>query len=441
MMYPRLKLARNLIRDDGVIFISIDDTEQANLRKICDDVFGEDNFVANIIWQKKYSPSNDAKWLSDNHDFILCYAKNKNVWRPNLLARSKEQNQRYTNPDNDPRGNWKPSDLSVKTYSEKNDYPITTLAGRIVRPPSGSCWRLSQGKLQEMIADNRIWFGIDGNNVPAIKRFLNEVKDGITPLTIWTYQEVGHNQTAAKEIKYIFKDSNSKIFDTPKPTSLIKKIIDIASEENGIILDFFAGSATTGHATWLKNLEYQGKRKFICVQIPEKVLGGEGNISDLSRERLRRSAKAIKDSNPLFNGDLGFKVFKLDTSNIKRWEAGFDTLEADLMDAVDYIKQDRSSEDLLFELLLKYGLDLAVPIETRTIAGQCVYSIGLGALVVCLDDDISMDVADGIGALKEELQPEIMRVVFKDSSFKDDVVKTNAIQTLKRFGIQDIKSL
>ena len=225
-------------------------------------------------------------------------------------------------------------------------------------------------------------------------------------------------------------------------------MIEHACTNGSIILDFFAGSASTGHAVYRKNIEDQGHRKFILVQFPEPipentvaVRCGYKTISDIAKERIRRAAKKIKEESPLFNGDLGFKVFKLDTSNIKRWEAGFDTLEADLMDAVDYIKQDRSSEDLLFELLLKYGLDLAVPIETRTIAGQCVYSIGLGALVVCLDDDISMDVADGIGALKEELQPEIMRVVFKDSSFKDDVVKTNAIQTLKRFGIQDIKSL
>jgi adenine-specific DNA-methyltransferase len=238
------------------------------------------------------------------------------------------------------------------------------------------------------------------------------------------------------------------LFDFPKNPDAIKLMIDCVGDEIGIILDFFAGSASTAQAVLEKNIEEDKSLRFICVQLPEIVAPnsnvhelGFKNIADISKERIRRAAKKIKAENPDYDGDLGFKVFKLDSSNIKRWDANFETLEQDLLGAVDYIKQERSSEDVLYELLLKYGLDLTVPIETRTIAGKTIYSIGLGALVVCLEKDVSMDVVNGIGALKEELNPEIMRVVFKDEGFKDDVVKTNALQTLKRYGIEDIKSL
>ena len=254
-------------------------------------------------------------------------------------------------------------------------------------------------------------------------------------------------------------------FDYPKPVSLIKYLFNFIVENNDLVLDFFAGSGTTAESVLRSNLDLDSKGcKYILVQLPEALdprnaidknqkekveqtraflnsLSKPANIAELSKERIRRAAKKIQEENPDYDGDLGFKVFKLDSSNIKRWEADFDTLEQDLLGAVDYIKNERSSEDVLYELLLKYGLDLTVPIETRTIAGKTIYSIGLGALVVCLEIDVSMDVVNGIGALKEELNPEIMRVVFKDEGFKDDVVKTNALQTLKRYGIEDIKSL
>jgi adenine-specific DNA-methyltransferase len=251
----------------------------------------------------------------------------------------------------------------------------------------------------------------------------------------------------ASETKNLTKEGNVSFPNGKKPLALLKRLLNMQSEKDYIVLDFFAGSGSTAHAVLQQNIEDNGNRRFIMVQLPEKAESDPEsddsfkNIAELSKERIRRSAKKIKEENPLFSGDLGFKVFKLDTSNIKTWEAGFDTLKDDLIAAADYIKQDRSSDDIVFELLLKYGLDLTVPIETRTIAGKKVYSIGLGALVVCLDNDVPMETVNGIGALKEELKPEIMRVVFKDSGFKDDVVKTNALQTLKRFGVEDIKSL
>ena len=243
LMRDRLEIIRELLSDDGSLWITIDDNEAHYLKVMCDELFGRANFIANAIWQKKYSPQNDAKWLSDNHDHILIYAKNKQIWRPNLLPRSDDMNARYKNPDKDLRGVWKPADFSVKTYSAANDYPITTPSGRVVNPPKSRCWVTSESKFKELIADNRIWFGESGNNVPSVKKFLNEVKDGSTTMTVWTYEEVGHNQDAKKEIKEF---NDSVVFDTPKPEKLIQRILTLATNPNDLVLDSFAGSGTTG---------------------------------------------------------------------------------------------------------------------------------------------------------------------------------------------------
>lgn len=242
LMRDRLEILKRLLADDGSIWISLDDNEQAYCKVLCDEIFGRSNFINNVIWQKKYAPQNDAKWLSDNHDFIMVYAKNKEIWRPNLLPRSEEMNARYKNPDNDPRGAWKSSDLSVKTYNKNTDYPIQIPSGRIVNPPPGRCWRTSKEKFNELVADNRVWFGPDGNSVPSIKRFLTEVKQGMVSLTIWSYEEVGHNQDARKEVLAF----NSKdVFATPKPERLIQKVLTLASNPGDLVLDSFLGSGTT----------------------------------------------------------------------------------------------------------------------------------------------------------------------------------------------------
>ena len=449
MMYPRLKLARNLLRDDGVIFVSIDDNEQANLKKVCDEIFGEENFVNNIIWQKKYAASNDAKYFSDVHDFILCYCKNKQKWKPNFLPRPKELNDKYKNPDNDPRGVWYSTNLSVKTYSKKNDYVITSPAGIEFSPPPSRCWAVSKQKYEELLADGRIWFGKDGSSRPYQKKFLTEVQQGVVPTTLWLHEEAGHTIGAKSQIRDLFSDT-SALFDTPKPTKLIDRLLALTeSEDKGeIVLDFFAGSCSTAHAVVLRNQSKLQEKKYIMVQLPEVndensevAKAGYKTVAELSKERLRRSCSKIKEEKPDYNGDLGFKVLKLDSSNIKPWDADFEDLEGSLLGAVDNIKSERSEEDVLYEILLKYGLDLTLPIETRTIEGKKVFSIGLGALVICLDSHITLDVVEGIGKLKAELEPEVMRVVFKDNGFKDDVVKTNAIQILKRYDIEDVKSL
>ena len=268
MMYPRLKLLQRLLADDGAIFISIDDNEQALLRLICDEIFGSNNFISNVIWQKKFSPQNDAKYFSDMHDFIVVYAKNKVNWDRNLLPRDSEQNSRYKNPDNDPRGPWTSGDMSVKTYSADYDYPITIPSGRVVKASNGRCWRTSKENFKKLVDDNRIWFGENGDNVPRIKRFLNEVQDGKVPVTLWLRTEVGDNQEARQELKKIFSDSAFP-FDTPKPPRLIERILQIATDKNSIILDSFAGSGTTAQTVLNINKKDGGNRKFILVEMED----------------------------------------------------------------------------------------------------------------------------------------------------------------------------
>ena len=310
MMMPRLKLLRELLAEDGAIFISCDDNEQHNLRCLLDEIFGEQNFIQNIIWQKKYSPQNDAKYFSDMHDFIICYAKNKiegdvkDGWKRNLLDRTEEMDKRYSNPDNDPRGNWKPSDFSVKTYSKEYDYPIETPSGRIVNPPKGRSWTTSNENFKQLSKENRIWFGETGNNVPALKKFLTDVKQGSVPTTIWTYKEVGHNQQAKQDLKEIFKEV-SLPFDTPKPFSLIERILEIATNEDDIILDSFAGSGTTAHAVLELNKKDGGNRKFICIEM-------EDYSNTITAERVRRVINGVSESKKFKEGTGGtFSYFEL----------------------------------------------------------------------------------------------------------------------------------
>lgn len=283
LMRDRLEIIKRLLADGGSLWITIDDNEAHYLKVLCDEVFGRGNFVANAIWQKKFSPQNDAKWLSDNHDHILIYAKHKEIWRPNLLERSELADSRYSNPDNDPRGAWASSDMSVRTYSETTDYPITTPSGKIVKPAESRCWSVSQDKFEELVKDNRIWFGKSGSNVPRIKTFLSEVKQGLVPLTVWLNTEVGNNQDAKKEVKQF----NAKdVFDTPKPEKLVQRIIHLATNPGDLVLDSFAGSGTTGAVA------HKMGRRWIMVELGEhchthiiprlqKVIDGEdqGGIS------------------------------------------------------------------------------------------------------------------------------------------------------------------
>jgi len=312
MMTPRLKLLRELLRDDGVIFVSIDDNEQHHLRMLMDSVFGEQNFITNIVWQKKYSPQNDAKYFSDMHDFIVVYAKRRNTngsdsgWQRNLLPRREEQNARYKNPDDDPRGPWKPADFSVKTYSEAYDYPITTPSGRIVNPPRGRSWATGEETFEAWRKDSRIWFGKNGNNVPSVKIFLSEVQEGVVPLTLWLRTEVGDNELGKKEIKTIFGDVKLP-FDTPKPSALVKRIIELSTDRDSIVLDSFAGSGTTAHAVLAVNKEDEGNRRFILVEC-------EDYAEEITAERVRRviqGAPNAKDENLRHGLGGSFSYFEL----------------------------------------------------------------------------------------------------------------------------------
>ena len=454
MIYPRLKLAHSLLRDDGVIFVSIADHEIHNLRAAMNEVFGEENFVATVIWQKVYSPKNTARHFSEDHDYIVVYAKNAETWTPRLLPRTEEMEARYANQDNDPRGPWKAGDLSARNYYSEGTYPISCPSGRqLSGPPPGTYWRVSKAKFDELDADNRIWWGTDGNNVPAIKRFITEVKDGRVPQTLWTYQEVGHTQEGKKELMAAVEFPNSDVvFDTPKPTRLIRRILQLATSPDGtdLVVDFFAGTGTTMDAVFTQNAEDGGKRRCILVQLPEPLAGAESSgwttIADVTRARIKGAGKRHKDSDPMFAGDVGFRTFRLDSSNIRAWNPDPTALEQSLFAHQDHLVEARTESDVLYELLIKLGLDLCVPVEHRTVGGKEVHSVGGGVLLGCLATSISAGdvetLAQGIVAWREELAPAgDTTCVFRDSAFVDDVAKTNLAAILGQHGIQNVRSL
>ena len=454
MIYPRLKLAKNLLRDDGVVFVSIADHEIHNLRAVMNEVFGEENFVASVIWQKVYSPKNSARHFSEDHDYIVVYAKNADTWTPRLLPRTQEMEARYTNTDNDPRGAWKPGDLSARNYYGEGTYPITCPSGRqLSGPPPGTYWRVSKPKFDELDADGRIWWGLDGNNVPAIKRFLSEVKDGRVPQTLWTYEEVGHTQEAKKELIATVSFPNSDVvFDTPKPTRLLRRILQIATspESNDLIVDFFAGTGSTMDAVFQQNAEDGGNRRCILVQLPEPLPGAESvgwtSIADITKARLKGAGKRIKENSPLFKGDVGFRVFKLDTSNIRAWNPTVNDLKTSLFDHLEHLEAGRSSDDILYEILLKLGLDLCVPIDKREIAGKQVNSVGAGVLMTCLDESIKAAEVEALALGMVAWRKELGTVgdttaVFRDSAFENDVAKSNLAAILEQHGIKQVRSL
>lgn len=434
MIYSRLMVARTLLTEDGVIFISIDDNEVENLRKICDEVFGEGNFIAQLVWERAYSPKNDAKFVSNSHDYVLMVAKNSDEFVIGRLDRTEEANARYSNPDNDPRGIWKPSDMSVKTYNAECDYSITTPSGRVVEPPAGRCWSLSKKAFFERLQDNRIWFGSDGNSVPSIKRFLTELKhEGMAPTSILFYKEVGHSQEGAKEVVALFGDKG--VFDGPKPVRLIERLITLANlKEDSIVLDFFSGSATTAHALMQVNAKKNKSCKYILVQLPELVSEtkkdlGYKNICEIGEERIRRAGKKIKEESPLTTADLdtGFRVFRLDEGNyedVKRSPKEFKQDQLDLF--LNNIKTDRNDLDLLFGCMLDWGVQLSLPMTQEVVDGKTIYTVNDGDLVACFAENVSEDV---VKAMADKMP---LRVIFRDSCFAQDADKINIYETFKQ---------
>ena len=432
MMYSRLRLARNLLRYDGMIFISIDDNELANLKRLCDDIFGERNFLADVIWQKKYAATNDVKGFSNLHDYILVYGKSDKFER-NLLPRTEEQNKPYKNNDNDGKGFWRSDNLLVKSFSTSGVYPIVNPnTGQEYYPPKGSSWRASKSTMKVWLEERRVFFGKDGLGAPQLKRYLNEVQQGRVPTTWWPFNEVGHNDAANKEVRSLF---NSKApFDTPKPTKLIAQMLKIGSSKDSIILDFFAGSGTTAHAVMKLNAEDNGKRKFICVQLPEKTdeksdafKAGFINIAEISKERIRRAGSQILqnlDENKSL--DVGFRVLKIDSSNMKDIYYQPEQYDKTMLDhMVSHIKEDRSAEDLLFQVMLDWGIELSLPIERKTINGSEVYFVAGNTLVACFDK-FTMNVVDEIAKIKP------LRVVSTELAIMHDQDKTNIKERFKQ---------
>ena len=436
MIYSRLLVARTLLANDGVIFISIDDNEVHHLRKICDEVFGAGNFLAQVVWERAYAPINLMKHFSPSHDYIVCYAKDVDLAICNGIPRSSEADARYSNPDNDPRGVWQSDNLSVGPAIEANIYPITTPSGRVVEPPAGRSWSLSANAFAERLRQNRIWFGSDGNGVPRMKRFLSELrKTGVTPMTIWKYEEVGHSQDATKALAGIF--DGKKYFDYPKPVDLIKRCISLYSSPDSLILDFFSGSATTAHAVMQLNAEDGGKRKYICVQLPEETpegsearKAGYNTICEIGKERIRRAGKKIKEEAGLMGQDLdtGFRVLRTDSSNMEEVyfePAGLE--QQDLFAQVDSVKADRSELDLLFGCMVDWGVELSYPLRTEEVDGKHLHIVNEGALVACFDKEISVEAVSRIAELKP------LRVIFREECFATDADKLNIYEKFKQF--------
>lgn len=448
MIYPRLKVAKDLLSEDGAIFISVDDHEVENLKKICNETFGERNFVACVVWQRTYAPISLKKYFSESHDFCLIYARNLDTFSMNLLPRSDKQNKDYKNPDNDPRGPWKVGNLTVGPAVEKQIYPIIGPTGRTFMPPSGYCWRFTKERFEQMRSDNRIWFGIDGSNSPVPKLFLSEVQDGVTPMTLWTFDEVGHGQEATRELRDLM---GASVFTSPKPIRYMTRLLQIGSNNNSLILDFFSGSSSTAHTVLKMNAEDGGNRKFIMVQLPEETdekseayKAGYKNICEIGKERIRRAGKKILEEQQakqadLFSGDkkpldIGFRVLKLDSSNMEDvYYRPEESSEHTLFE--DNIKPGRSSEDLLFQVMLECNLPLSAKIETEKIGGKEVFSVNDGYLIACFDEKVNENI------IKEIAKRKPYYFIMRDSSLETDNVADNFEQIWEAYSKDTIRRI
>lgn len=448
MMYPRLYLARNLLQDEGVIFISIDDNEAANLRKLCDEIFGEENFQADISWQKRYTRSNNTVDFTTVIEHIFCYSK-ADCFSVNLLERNEEADSRYSNPDNDPRGPWKgASFLNPATPEQRPNlcYPIRNPKTGQVTNPTTNAWRRSKDEFERLLKENQLYWGLDGRQpVPSIKMFLSEARN-ITPINFWDHEFAGNTDIGTKELKDLMGE---KIFDNPKPVLLIKRIIEHACDKNSIVLDFFSGSGSTAHAILEKNRDDAGKRAFILVQLPEPTERNDyKTISDITKERVRRVIKKYNEAdssklpgNEAVKQDLGFKVFKLAESNFKPWQAEIPSGDAEILSKqlefhASHIREGRTSDDILYEILLKSGFPLPTQVEKVTLCSKVVYSIAAGAMLICLDNALTHDLIKAMADRKPE------RVICLDEGFAgNDQLKTNAVQTMKARGVTSFRTV
>jgi adenine-specific DNA-methyltransferase len=446
MMYPRLKLAKNLLREDGIIFISIDDNEVGNLRKICDEIFGEENFEGMISWRRRHNQPNDkTKMIARVSEYIITYSKNARILKERGtfygLPLSQERINEYTNPDNDPKGPWTTNPWKAATGRGGSFYTIETPTGKRYE----TTWYGNKETFEKLLKENRVYWTGDGDGLPRIKIYLEEaLKKGQAAIDFFTHTQFGSNQEGSAELEEILAQKG--LFDNPKPTKLLKSLVKLASKEDDIVLDFFSGSAATAHAVMQLNTEDNSNRKFIMVQLPELTdekseayKAGYKNICEIGKERIRRAGDKIVAETGKTDLDIGFKVFKLDSSNVKTWDPDFENLEQTLFDLQNNIKEDRTKEDLLYEILLKIGLPLTTPIEEIDYKGKTIYNIGFGSVLLCLENEIDLEIVNEMMKHQSEHMPP--KVIFKESGFINDSVKTNAIQTLKKNGITDVRSV
>lgn len=444
MIYPRLKVARDLLSDDGVIYISMDDNEIDNLRKVCSEVFGSQNFVACIVWQKKYAATNDSKGYSTTHDYIVVYAKDINSFDRNLLPRTAEQNAPYKYDDGDGKGLWRSDNILVKSFSPSGVYPIVNPnTGVEYLPPEGSCWRASQDTMAKWLAENRIFFGKYGKGAPQLKRYLNEVQQGRVPLTWWPFEEVGHNDAANKEVSSLF--GRKTPFDTPKPTTLIAQMLRISTNKEALILDFFSGSATTAHAVIKLNAEDGGKRKFIMVQLPEITdeksearKAGYETICQIGEERIRRAGKKVKEEAGLQGQDLdiGFRVLKLDSSNMEDVFYTPEDFDAqNIFTTVDNVKPDRTPLDLLFQVLPELDIELSAKIEEKEVSGKKVFFVDGDYLIATFDMDVNESTVTEIAKMKPQY------FVMRDASAANDNVLDNFEQIFRHYSPKTVRKI
>lgn len=446
MLYPRLRLAKDLLTDTGVIFISIDENEVQNMRKICDEIFGEQNFISQLGWQKVYSPKNQARYFSNDYEFVLCYCRNKDVFTLGMLPRTAAMNARYKNPDNDPRGDWKPGDC-VGNGERKNGYydVVSPLTGKVFNVPKGKHWVYAPDTMKKMLAENRIYFGKDGNAFPAVKQFLSDVT-GRRASSLLLYEDYGHTDMAKKDLIKLFSDLVQVPFDTPKPVKLIKMLSILGTEKDDIILDFFSGSATTAQAVMELNAEDSSShRKYVLVQIPELLEDNPGaeaiglhTIADVGKERIRRAGKKIKEDSPLTTQDLdvGFRVLKCDTSNMKEVYYNPAEYEVSMFSRLeDNIKEDRTPEDLLFQVMLELGVLLSSKIEETTIAGKKVFNVEDNYLIACFDSDVTEETITAIAKQKPYY------FVMRDSSMANDSVATNFDQIFATYSPDTVRKV
>lgn len=468
MMYPRLKLARNLLTEDGVIFLSIDDNEIATLRKLCDEIFGEENFIAEFVWKSRQNKDNrNITGVSIDHEYILCFARNSTI---RLMIGEARKIEQYQNPDNDPRGDWNSGNMAGILSAELRpnchyDLINPDTGINYGKPTMG--WRYDQNTMNRLIMENRIIWPKSMDGRPRRKVFLSEIND-VSPAICSIIGNKTFTRNGTAEIVELFE---GKCFDYPKPTMLLNEIIKQVATNNDIILDFFSGSATTAHAVMQLNSEDGGNRKYIMVQLPETTpedsearKAGYKTIAEIGKERIRRAGKKIVEESKTKQAkegalfaeepkklDIGFKAFKLDSSNINTWDSSPSNLEGALYNSVQNIKSDRTEHDLLYEILLKYGIDLVQPINEHILAGKKVYEIGAGALIVCMADHVKPEVAEAIAQLWKEVKPTAIdessnaaikcRVVFKDNGFDDNNDKTNVLQILKQHGIDNVVTI